>query len=151
MAKQSSYSKMLKKAIFAANPDAAKIRKKKKLQASAKKMSNKMTEPERIFQVMMDELGITVESQKVIGNKIYDFYAPSKNLIIEIDGDYWHANPLIYENKVLNKTQSRNVKNDKFKDVLAIGSGFLIERVWEYDLKNNYEEQKKRFKNLING
>lgn len=151
MAKKSSYNKMLKKAIFSANPDAAKLRKKKKLQASANKMSNKMTEPERVFFDMMKELEVVVETQKVIGNKIFDFYIPSKNMIIEVDGDYWHANPLIYQSEDLNKIQSRNVKNDKFKDILATGNGFLIERVWEYDLKNNYEQQKKRFKNLLNG
>jgi len=149
MAKKPSYAKLLAKAKRKANPAAAKMKKKKKLQAQAKKMSNKMTEPERVFSEMMKELGVEIESQKVINNKIYDFYIPSKNMMIEVDGDYWHANPLIYEGKELNKTQLRNVKNDKFKDVLAKGNGFLLERVWEYDLKNNYEEQKKRFKKLL--
>jgi very-short-patch-repair endonuclease len=149
MAKKSNYAKLLAKAKRKANPAAAKMKKKKKLQAKAKKMSNKMTEPERVFSQMMKELGVEIESQKVINNKIYDFYIPSKNMMVEVDGDYWHANPLIYEGKELNKTQIRNVKNDKFKDILAKGNGFLLERVWEYDLKNNYEKQKKRFKKLL--
>ena len=153
MAKMSSYEKLVKKAIAKAkrkaNPAAAKMKKKKKLQAQAKKMSNKMTEPERVFSEMMKELGVEVEAQKVINNKIYDFYIPSKNMMVEVDGDYWHANPLIYEGKELNKIQARNVKNDKFKDILAKGNGFKLERVWEYDLKNNYKEQKERFKKLL--
>ena len=139
MAKKPSYAKLLAKAKRKANPAAAKMKKKKKLQAQAKKMSNKMTEPERVFSEMMKELGVKIEAQKVINNKIYDFYIPSKNMMVEVDGDYWHANPLIYEGKELNKTQIRNVKNDKFKNILARGNGFLLERVWEYDLKNNYE------------
>lgn len=149
MAKKPSYRKLLAKAKRAANPAAAKINKTKKLKAKAKKMSNKMTEPEIIFSEMMNEIEVEFETQKVIGNKIYDFYIPSKNMIVEVDGDYWHANPLIYEGKELNKIQTRNVKNDKFKDVLAVGNGFELERVWEYDLKNNYEEQKKRFNKLL--
>jgi len=149
MAKKPSYRRLLAKAKRAANPAAAKINKTKKLKAKAKKMSNKMTEPEIIFSEMMNEIEVEFETQKVIGNKIYDFYIPSKNMIVEVDGDYWHANPLIYEGKELNKIQTRNVKNDKFKDVLAVGNGFKLERVWEYDLKNNYEEQKKRFKKLL--
>jgi len=149
MAKKPSYRKLLNKAIAKANPAAAKMKKQKRLIASAKKMSNKMTAPERVFADMMKELGVEFESQKVIENKIYDFYIPSKNMIVEVDGDYFHANPLIYESEDLNKMQVRNVKNDAYKDVLAKGRGFELERVWEYDLNNNYEEQKKRFKKLL--
>lgn len=137
------------KARRAASPGAAKANKAKRLKYKADKMSNKMTEPERIFAEMMKELGIEFETQKILGRKIYDFYIPSKNMIVEVDGDYWHANPLIYEGKQLNKTQARNVKNDKYKDALAKGHGFEIERVWENDLKKNYKEQKKRFKKLL--
>jgi G:T-mismatch repair DNA endonuclease (very short patch repair protein) len=153
MAKKSSYSSLLKKAVskakFVASPPAAKAKKKKRLEKSAKKMSNKMTEPERIFAEMMNELDILFESQKIVENKIFDFYIPSKNMIVEVHGDYWHSNPLIYEGKELNKIQIKNQRNDIFKDILAKGRGFEVEVVWEYDLKNNYKEQKDRFKKLL--
>jgi very-short-patch-repair endonuclease len=151
--KQPTYAQMVKKALARAkreaNPEAAKLNKKKKLEAQAKKMSNKMTAPERLFAEMMKELDVKFETQKVLGKKIFDFYIPSKNMMVEVDGDYYHANPLIYESKDLNKMQIRNVRNDKFKDVLAKGNGYTIERVWEYDLNNDYKEQKKRFKKLL--
>jgi very-short-patch-repair endonuclease len=151
--KKMSYSQMVKKALARAkrdaNPAAAKMKKKKKLESQAKKMSNKMTSPEKLFSKMMKELGVKVETQKVLGSKIYDFYIPSKNMMVEIDGDYFHGNPLIYEQKDLNKMQIRNIRNDKFKDVLAKGNGYEIERVWEYDLNNDYAGQKKRFKKLL--
>ena len=137
------------KAKIQANPEAAKAKRKKKLEAKAKKMSGKMTAPEVKFAKMLKELKIKFETQKVLGNKIYDFYIPSANILVEVDGDYYHGNPLIYENKDLNKMQKRNMKNDKFKDVLAKGNGFKLERVWEYDLNNNYKEEKKRFKKLM--
>lgn len=151
--KKSSYSKLVKKAMarakYSANPAAAKAKKKKKLQAKAKKMSNKMTSPEKLFEKMLKELGVEYELQKVVESKIFDFYIPSKNMIVEVDGDYWHANPMIYESKDLNKIQARNVRNDQYKEILAKGNGFLLERVWEYDLNNNYKEQKERFKKLL--
>jgi very-short-patch-repair endonuclease len=151
--KQPTYAQMVKKALARAkreaNPEAARLNKKKKLEAQAKKMSNKMTAPERLFAEMMKELDVKFETQKVLGKKIFDFYIPSKNMMVEVDGDYYHANPLIYESKDLNKMQIRNVRNDKFKDVLAKGNGYTIERVWEYDLNNDYKEQKKRFKKLL--
>lgn len=153
MAKKNTYSSLLKKAVsktkFIANPVAAKVKKKKRLEKSAKKMSNKMTEPERIFAEMMNEIEVSFEAQKIIENKIFDFYIPSKNMIVEVHGDYWHSNPLIYEGKELNKIQIKNQRNDIFKDILAKGRGFEVEIVWEYDLKNNYKEQKDRFKKIL--
>lgn len=147
-----TYSQMVKRALAKAkrkaNPAADKMAKKKRLEKSAAKMSNKMTAPERIFSDMMKELEIECISQKVLGGKIFDFYIPSKNLIVEIHGDYWHANPLIYEGKELNKTQIRNVKNDKYKTVLAKGNGYSFYVLWEYDLNNNYEEKKEEFLRL---
>lgn len=120
-----------------------------KLQKNADKMSQKMTEPERIFDSLMTEIGVLSESQKVVGKKIFDFYIPSKNMLIEIHGDYWHANPIIYENKELNRIQKKNVKNDLFKVSLAITNGYLIETVWEYDLHNNYSVIKNKLINLL--
>lgn len=154
MAKKSSdYDKLVKKMMARAkkkaNPALAKMNKAKMLKSKASSMSDKMTSPERVFSKMMKELGVEIVNQKVIKNKIYDFYIPSKNMVIEVDGDYWHANPLIYEGKELNKIQLKNVRNDKKKDSLAIGYGFLIERVWEHDLHNNYEEQKERFRKIL--
>ena len=154
MAKKSSdYDKLVKKIMARAkkkaNPALAKMNKAKMLKSKASGMSSKMTAPEKVFSNMMKELGVEIVSQKVVKNKIYDFYIPSKNMVVEVDGDYWHANPLIYEGKELNKIQIKNVKNDKKKDGLAIGYGFLIERVWEYDLHNNYEEQKERFRKIL--
>lgn len=153
MAKKSSYRKLVKKAVakakFVANPQAAKAKKKKKLEKAANKMSNKMTEPERVFANMLDELGVEFETQKIIENKIYDFYIPSKNIIVEVHGDYWHSNPLIYEEKELNKIQIKNQRNDTFKGILAKGMGYNIEVTWEYDLKNNYDKEKERFKKML--
>jgi len=153
MSRKSTYNKLVKKAMakakYAANPAAAKSKKKKKLQAKAKKMSNKMTEPERIFADMLKDIGVEYELQRVVDSKIFDFYIPSKNMIIEVDGDYWHANPELYKGEELNKIQARNVRNDEFKEILAKGHGYLIERVWESELKNNYKEQEERFKKLL--
>ena len=116
----------------------------KGLEKNASKMSNKMTKPERLFFEMMNSLSIDCEPQKIIDKKIFDFYMPKTNTVVEIHGDYWHANPIIYEGKELNKTQLRNVKNDSFKKTLALGRGYLFEEIWEYDLNNNFEIIKER-------
>jgi very-short-patch-repair endonuclease len=70
-------------------------------------------------------------------------------LLIEVDGDYFHANPDVYTEGDLNSMQKRNVKNDEFKDTLANGRGYVLTRVWESDLAKKYEEVKDSIKKQI--
>jgi very-short-patch-repair endonuclease len=121
--------------------------KKKYVAGQAKRMSKNKTWPEKEFEKLMKELNVDYEEQKILGLKIFDFYLPSINTIVEVDGNYFHGDTEKYA--VLNNMQKRNVKNDKFKDVLAIGMGYKIERVWESDLKENYADVKTRFKKLL--
>lgn len=72
----------------------------------------------------------SIPSKKLSGKKslrIYDFYAPSLNLLVEFDGDYWHG--------LRNRTefgytmmQIKNIFNDKIKDLLAIKKGYNLLR-----------------------
>lgn len=126
----------------ARNPDGLNI-----LSMNASKMSVKMTWPEREFKKLLKELKVKFEVQKVVGNKIFDFYIPHVNMLIEIDGDYWHGNKEKFT--VLNGLQEKAIRNDVFKDGLAAGLGFSLERVWENDLKVNYKIVKARFKKIL--
>jgi len=127
----------------ARNPLGTKIQIKK----NATKMSTKMTWPEREFKKLLKELDVEFEVQKIVGSKIFDFYIPHLNLLIEVDGCYFHGNPDKFE--VLNNMQKKNIRNDAFKDSLATGLGFGIERVWESDLKEDYKNVKARFKKIL--
>jgi G:T-mismatch repair DNA endonuclease (very short patch repair protein) len=76
--------------------------------------------------------------------KTYDFYLIDFNLLIEADGDYWHVNPIKYnESDILTETQQRNVENDKFKNKLAKDKFYNLIRFWESDIK------KKNFKYVL--
>lgn len=143
-------SKRMRRAITrlkkqALNPDGINLTVKK----NATKMSNKMTSPERQFKKLLKELKVEFEVQKIVNNKIFDFYIPSANLLVEIDGDYWHANPDVIKSENINRMQSRNMRNDKYKDNLAAGMGYGLERVWENDLKKNYSSVKSKFKKIL--
>jgi G:T-mismatch repair DNA endonuclease (very short patch repair protein) len=76
----------------------------------------------------------------------YDFILWDYNLLLEVDGDYWHANPKIYS--ILNEAQSKNVKNDKFKERLAKDRGFLIFRIWESEIPEKFEKLLELLKTL---
>lgn len=73
--------------------------------------------------------------------KTYDFYLKDYNLLIEADGDYWHAHPNKYLNENdLTEVQKINKKNDIFKNELALNNDYNLVRFWESEIK------KKNFK-----
>lgn len=85
-----------------------------------------------------------VETQftiKANGRKYtYDFRLGNK--IIEFDGDYWHANPAIYEHddyigerSGIPMIASEMWALDTEKMIAAEQNGFQILRVWESDYK----------------
>lgn len=119
------------------------------LENNAKKMSSKMTWPEKEFKKILKELSVKFEVQKVVDNKIFDFYIPQLNLLIEVDGDYYHANPDKVDMKTINGMQKKNIRNDNYKNSLASTLGYSLERVWENDLKVNYEIVKNRFNKIL--
>ena len=147
----SSYSpllqKKLKRAYNALKKKKRKFNKDKYLISQAKRMDNNPTKPELIFIQIMDELDVRYETQKIIGGKIYDFYVPEKNIIFEIDGNYWHGVGLQESEK--NNIQKRTSINDKKKDIIAKGFNYDIVRITEGDLEKNYDVVKEQIKKLI--
>lgn len=86
----------------------------------------------------LDKLGLKYDYQfeaKEIG-RFYDFLV-EKSVLIEIDGDYFHSNPLLYEEKDLNRMQKRNKAIDEYKNKWALAHGFPIMRIWEHDIRKN--------------
>jgi very-short-patch-repair endonuclease len=75
-------------------------------------------------------------------NKIYDFYLPEHNILIEIDGDFWHCNPDTKYALPECKTQHINISNDKFKTQWAVDNGYKLLRFWENDINNNIKQVK---------
>ena len=100
-------------------------------------MFKKDTKLELLFENILKKRNIKYVKQCKIKYKFYDFYLPHKNLLIEIHGDYWHANPKLYKKNQLNKTQLHNIKNDKYKEKLAKENGFRLAVIWEHNLVKN--------------
>lgn len=82
-----------------------------------------------------------------------DGYIKSKNIVIEYNGDFWHANPLIYEaNSLINypgkSKYAKDVWNkdkERMQQIKHILNCKIIV-VWENDYLNNKE---KLFKNIL--
>ncbi|MCK9446228.1 hypothetical protein M0Q50_04985 [bacterium] len=69
----------------------------------------------------------------------YDFFY--NNRIIEFHGNFWHMNPLFYNEYNINKKTKIMAKeiweHDKYKYDLAKDNGYKIKIVWELDYKTN--------------
>jgi hypothetical protein len=79
------------------------------------------TKPERKMKELLDQLGVEYIFQYPIGKYLCDFYVPSRNLVIEVDGEYWHNYP-----------DGREV--DKTKDGYLKGNGYKVIRLWASDV-----------------
>ena len=98
----------------------------------------------------LDKLGVKYIYQfeaKDIG-RFYDFYLPKHNLIIEVDGSYYHSDPRVVDENKLSPMQKKNKRVDEHKNEWALMHGIPIMRIWEYDIRNNpsgvMKELKKR-------
>jgi len=80
------------------------------------------TKPEREFKKYLNDLGIEFEEQFRLHNRLYDFKIG--NVLIEVDGNYWHCNPEIY--KEPNSQQKEIMKRDSYKNKLAKKNGYKI-------------------------
>ena len=67
--------------------------------------------------------------------RYYDFYLPDLNVLIEVDGDYYHAYGKIYEE--MTPMQKKNHRVDEIKNQWAALHGFALIRIWEHDIRNN--------------
>jgi len=105
------------------------------LEKYAKKMSKKMTAPERAFQTILKKNKIVYQAQFILMNKIFDYYLPDTKTLVEIDGDYWHGNPEVYEE--FSGYQKHIKRNDVMKKNIALGMGYKHLQFWEKDLKEN--------------
>lgn len=91
---------------------------------------------------LLKDLQLNFIKQHRISKWVFDFYLPVFNTIIECQGDYWHANPLLFEESKLNEIQLKNINRDRrkisFIEENEINSIFL----WENEIHSDIEEIK---------
>lgn len=108
-----------------------------------KNYSKFMPYTEYIVQQILDIFKISYMHQyRIYYNKssyfIIDFYLPHNNTIIEVQGDYWHCNPKVFLNP--NNIQKEKIQRDLYKKERLQQLGYNLIYIWEYDIKNNYQQ-----------
>jgi very-short-patch-repair endonuclease len=105
---------------------------------------NHTSKLEKTFANILDLLDI--EYQQFFYAKdiraFYDFYLPKYNIIIEVDGDFWHCNPSSKHNIPKYETQKRNLIKDSIKSQWVLDNGYTLLRFWENDINNNIKQVK---------
>lgn len=108
------------------------------------------TKPQIAVNSMLDDLSVKFVREKIFKYYSVDNYLPDYNLIIEVMGDYFHANPTIFAPDKLNQIQQKGITRDKRKRTY-IKKYYSIDilYLWEYDIKHQPDICKWLIKNYI--
>lgn len=101
----------------------------------------KVSKAEREIEAAFIAAGIHFKRQHwVIGlTYLYDFYLPDQNILLEYQGNYWHANPRRYPPDMVLKLGDHSMlasdiwARDARKKAEAEALGFAVVYVWEDD------------------
>lgn len=94
---------------------------------------------------ILEKFNLNIKHTFFIGNKNYDFYIKEYNLIIEVNGDFWHANPIYYKPDDIMKFPKKSKiasdiwAKDKLKKELAESLNYNILYIWENEI-NKYTD-----------
>lgn len=100
----------------------------------------KNTKPELKMKDILNDLNIPFEHQFRLGNHLFDFHVLNTNILIEVDGDYYHGNPEKFSK--LNKMQLKQRQKDIKTNMLAEENNFVLLRFWQNDVLHSTEEVK---------
>ncbi len=103
-----------------------------------KKQKNKKTKLEKTFEDILKLLKIKNEYQYEFNNRLFDFYLNDFNVLVEVDGDFYHCNPEIFPIPTY-EVQNLSLKNDKFKNELCKNHNIKLLRYWEKDINERPE------------
>ena len=102
----------------------------------------KTWKPNKIESIVENELnkrGLVFKFGVILGQKQFDFGNKKHKILIEVQGDYWHANPELYGygKRPINEIQSAKIEKDKNKEKFCKEKGFSLFYIWETQILNN--------------
>lgn len=100
--------------------------KSNQIKATKASVGKKESKPEVAFELELKENNINYIKQFFVGTYPFDFYLPDENLLIEIDGTFYH--PLNEEDCVY-PMQKHNYIRDIKKTKVALDNGYKLKRI----------------------
>lgn len=105
----------------------------------------KKTGIEKIIEQYLIDNNIKYIYSFIFKNRQYDFLLKDYNVVIEVNGDYWHGNPKFWDinedspnKKKLYETQKMKIKDDIVKKNIINNSEYNLLVIWEDDIVNNF-------------
>lgn len=107
--------------------------------------SKKPTGLEIAGRAILDKIGVQYQEQVLICNKfIVDVLIPSKNIVIQWDGDYWHG-----FKGIIDERQKRRARLDKSQDAYMKKAGYVVIRFWEHEVKKEEDKVSENIRRAI--
>ena len=111
------------------------------------------TKVQLIINDILDDLHINYHREYPIDYYSCDNFLFDYNLIIEVMGDYWHANPLKYgpDGRLMNYIQDKTILKDKQKrGYISNHYNYPILNLWETDIEKYPDKCKELILTFIN-
>lgn len=121
------------------NPNLKKDISKRQIKLLKSKSLNKKTKIEVKFESILELLNVDYLYQYEFQYRLFDFKIKDKNVLIEVDGDFYHSNPNTKHYEVLYETQKLTKKNDEYKNKLCQTHNIKLLRFWEKDINERPE------------
>lgn len=118
-------------------PEDEKIKRIKRLH------ENNNPNTELVINKILDDFNFTYTRQYHLNGFYYDFLLNDYNIVIEVNGDFWHANPLKYKsNDILNfpikQVKAKDIwKKDWVKYKTLKKKNISLITIWEHDINSN--------------
>jgi|688.fasta_scaffold835985_2 very-short-patch-repair endonuclease len=100
--------------------------KSNQIKATKAALGRKQSKPEIEFENELKNKNVEYKTQYYVGSYAFDFYLPEENLLIEIDGKFYH--PLNEEDCVY-PIQKHNYVRDIKKSKIALENGYKLKRI----------------------
>lgn len=107
------------------------------------------TQPEKTVKEWLQKMDIPFQPQAPIGPFLVDFLLPKHRVVIEVFGDYWHANPRYRMNKSLHPGQIGATKRDNARVSYLTKAGYWVLILWEMDINENHHHCRKRIRTVL--
>lgn len=95
---------------------------------------------------LVDDSGASIFFQLPIQRYVVDFAEPAKMIVYRVNGDFWHANPLLYSSNKLTIIQRHNLRQDKNCKEYLNKKGWLVVDIWESEIYWNQTLVQSRIK-----
>jgi len=110
----------------------------KLIEGHRKLRRNSVTSPQQAIYDAMTKVGIGFVPEYLVKSKfIVDAAIPDANLIIQVDGCYWHGHSCRFDN--LTKRQKKQQRRDRAQDKYLTICGWAVIRFWECEINSNIE------------